>query len=234
MDYGATPRPSGGPSSSSKPRRNPPSCRHRLSPTTCRCGVRPRVARDQYAQVDRALYSLPTHFVGHKLRARADHATVRFYEGALLVKTHARVARGQRCTDPNDFPGHKRAYAHRDLNVLRRQAAGHGEAVGRFAARLLDDPLPWTRMRRVYALLGLARKYGDQRTEEACRIALAADMLDVHRLRRMLDLAVSVPPTSETSTPEAAIPSRFLRPKEQYALNFSEPEVTRETRDDHV
>jgi hypothetical protein len=32
--------------------------------------------------------------------------------------------------------------------------------IGAFAARLLEDPLPWTRMRRVYALLGLVRKYG--------------------------------------------------------------------------
>ena len=97
--------------------------------------------------------------------------------------------------------------------------------MGRYAAALLDDPLPWTRMRRVYALLGLARKYGAQRIEEACHIALAADMLDVHRLRRMLELVPAVP-----TTPAAVAPmARFLRPSQQYALNFSQPEVTRET-----
>lgn len=190
----------------------------------------PKIARDQYAQVDRALYSLPTRFVGRTLRARADRTTVRFYDGALLIKTHPRMQRGKRSTDPNDFPEHKRAYAHRDLVFLRGQAEGFGISVGRFATALLEGPLPWTRMRRVYALLGLARKYGAQRMEQTCRLALDADMLDVHRLRRMLELPPYVPATSATSSPNAVAPlARFLRPKEQYALNFSEPEVTRET-----
>ena len=194
----------------------------------------PKVARDHYAQVDRALYSLPTRFIGRILRARADRTLVRFYDGALLVKTHPRVARGQRSTDPDDFPEHKRAYAHRDLAFLRRQAADFGDAVGRFAAALLDDPLPWTRMRRVYALLHLARKYGAERIDQTCRIALDADMLDVHRLRRMLEL----PPlpaavtTSDPGTSTAA--ARFLRPKQQYALNFAPSEVIHETRNDHA
>jgi transposase len=193
----------------------------------------PKVARDHYAQVDRALYSLPTRFIGRTLRARADRTTVRFYDGALLVKTHPRVPRGQRSTDPSDFPEHKRAYAHRDLDFLRRQAAGYGNAVGRFAAALLDDPLPWTRMRRVYALLGLARKYGAERLESACRVALEADMLDVYRLRRMLELPSL--PAGATREPGTAAPAaRFLRPKQQYALNFCQPEVTRETRNDHA
>jgi hypothetical protein len=190
----------------------------------------PKVARDHYAQVDRALYSLPTRFIGRTLRARADRSTVRFYDGAVLVKTHPRVPCGQRSTDPNDFPEHKRAYAHRDLDFLRRQAADYGDAVGRFAAALLDDPLPWTRMRRVYALLGLARKYGAERVDQTCRVALDADMLDVHRLRRMLELpSLPVTPAAAGTSPAAA---RFLRPKQQYALNFSQTEVARETGND--
>ena len=32
----------------------------------------PKVARDQHAQVQKALYSLPVHLVGRTLRARAD------------------------------------------------------------------------------------------------------------------------------------------------------------------
>jgi len=193
----------------------------------------PKVARDHYAQVDRALYSLPTRFIGRKLRVRADRNTVRFYDGALLIKTHPRVARGQRSTDVSDFPEHKRAYAHRDIDFLHRQAAGYGDAVGRFAAALLDNPLPWTRMRRVYALLGLARKYGAERIEPACRTALDAEMIDVYRLRRMLELPV--PPEDPTAEPSPSLPAaRFLRPKQQYALNFPKKEMTRETGNDHT
>jgi hypothetical protein len=88
---------------------------------------------------------------------------------------------------------------------------------------LLDTPLPWTRMRRVYALLGLARKYGAARLEEACATALAADMLDIHRLRRMLERAT--PP--QTAPPTTVVPfARYLRPPNHYSLPqlpFAEP-----------
>jgi len=96
--------------------------------------------------------------------------------------------RGNRSTDPADFPTERRVYALRDVDALRRQAASYGDAVGRFAAAVLEGPLPWTRMRRLYAVLGLARRYGAARVNDACVIALAAEMLDVHRLNRMLAL----------------------------------------------
>lgn len=178
----------------------------------------PKVARDQHAQVDRALYSLPTVYVGKTLRARADRSTVRFYCGALLVKTHARVLPGRRATDPTDFPAEKAAYAMRDIDFLKRRAAEHGSEVGQLAVRLLDDPLPWTRMRQVYALLGLARKYGDTRVNAACVTALTFEMYDVRRLQRMLETG-AVLPAPPVATAPATIPlARYLRAASQYAL----------------
>jgi hypothetical protein len=177
----------------------------------------PKVARDQHVQVAKALYSVPRHFVGRTLRARADQHTVRVYDGLALVKTHARQPPGGRSTDATDFPAERSVYALRDVEALRRQAESYGDAVGRLAAALLDGPLPWTRMRRVYALLGLARRYGAARINDACTIALAADMLDVHRLKRMLALGDA--PASAATPPARVIPlGRFLRPASQYAL----------------
>ena len=62
----------------------------------------------------------------------------------------------------------------RDIVFLERQACQHGEAIGRFAHQLLEGQLSWTRMRRVYALLGLVRRYGETRVEPTCAIALDA------------------------------------------------------------
>ena len=178
----------------------------------------PKVARDHYAQVDKALYSLPTRFIGKKLRARADRQTVRFYDAGILVKTHPRKPPGGRSTDPTDFPEHKTPYAMRDVAFLQRQAQRHGPSVGRLAEMILEGPLPWTRMRRVYALLGLARKYGDARVEQACATALAVEMIDVKRLRRMLELGG--PDTPTPSAPQKVLPfARHLRPPGQYALS---------------
>ncbi|MEO8564692.1 MAG: IS21 family transposase [bacterium] len=179
----------------------------------------PKVARDQHAQVARALYSLPTLFVGRRLVARADAATVCFYHGLVLVKTHPRVPPGHRSTDPNDFPAEKSAYARRDVAFLEAQAARHGEAIGSYAHALLDVPLPWTRMRRVYALLGLIKRHGAEAVEAVCATALAVDMLEIRRLQRMLELATRVAPPA---APSRVIPlARYLRPAQQYALRFT-------------
>jgi transposase len=190
----------------------------------------PKVAPDQHAQVAKALYSLPRAYRGHKLEARADRTTVRFYDGWELVKTHPRQPPGGRSTDPADFPPEQAAYALRDVAFLERQAQQHGASVGRFAHALLEGPLPWTRMRRAYALLGLCRRYGSTRVDETCALALAADMLDVRRLARMLQLAR--PPQQPGPAPDEArvIPlCRYLRPPQQYALPL--PTSTRDEAD---
>jgi hypothetical protein len=180
------------------------------------------VAPDQHAAVAKALYSLPRAYRGHKLHARADRTTVHFYNGWELIKTHARQPAGGRSTDPADFPPEQAAYALRDVAFFERQALQHGAAVGRFAHGLLEGPLPWTRMRRVYALLGLCRRYGSARVDEACALALAADMLDVRRLGRMLQLGPP-PPAPEREGARVIPLCRYLRPPQQYALPLPPP-----------
>jgi hypothetical protein len=79
----------------------------------------------------------------------------------------------------------------------------------------LAGDLPWTRMRQVYALLGLVRRYGEDRVNAACATALAAEMLSVRRLARLLELAAPPP-----AVPPARVLSlaRYLRPATHYAL----------------
>src|SRR6266851_5611736 len=189
----------------------------------------PKVARDHFAQVAKALYTLPTRLIGKTLRARADRATVRFYDGTALVKVHARQPPGGKSVDPSDFPPEKAAYAMRDVDFLQREAARHGDAVGGFARALLAGPLPWTRMRHVYALLGLCRRYGDARVEETCATALAAEMTDIRRLDRML--ARAAPPTPPSASPQVIPLARYLRPSSQYALPLASRERDNEGED---
>jgi len=179
----------------------------------------PKVGRDQLAAVDKAVYSIPHAYRGQWLSARADTHTVRFYARGLLIKTHPRKAPGGQSIDASDYPAERSVYAMRDVDALRRQAEAASEVIGRYAAALLDSPLPWTRMRRVYALLGLVRRYGAARVTEVCTIALDADMLDVKRLKRMLEQGVTAPPVAP---PARVIPlARYLRPATQYQLPLS-------------
>lgn len=191
----------------------------------------PKVGRDQLAQVAKALYSLPTPFVGHVLRARADSSLVRFYDGNQLVKTHLRQPPGRRSIDPQDYPAQKSAYALRDVAFLQHQADSHGQTIGRYAAALLEVPLPWTRMRQVYALLGLVRRYGAERVSTACLRASEAEIFNVRRLERIL--TSDTPPPATPQTPTQIIPlARYLRPASQYAITFAPPSTTMDTGGD--
>ncbi len=181
----------------------------------------PKVGRDQLAQVAYALYSIPYRHVGHRVTARADAQLVRFYDRGVLIKTHPRQRRGGRAIDAHDYPVERSVYALRNVQALQAQAAPHGEGVARFAAAVLDGPLPWTRMRRVYALLGLVRRFGPTRVNAACTLALTLDMLDVRRLQRMLELGHATPTPAPTAR---MIPlARYLRPAHQYALPLAAP-----------
>lgn len=189
----------------------------------------PKVGRDQLVVVDKAFYSVPHSYKGEFLSARADRQTVRLYHHNALIKTHPRKPPGGRSIDAQDYPVERSVYALRDVTSLQRQAASYGEAVGRFAAALLDSPLPWTRMRRVYALLGLARRYGAARVNEICAVCLSAEMFDVRRLQRMLEQAV----TPAAAIPTAPLPAaRFLRPASQYALPLAPREPSWKKGDD--
>ena len=181
----------------------------------------PKVGRDHLAQVALALYSLPTKYIGQRLEARADSRTVRFYCGGVVVKVHERKPRGGRSIDQNDFPKEKRGYAMRDVDFLKRQAAEHGEGIGMMATALLEGPLPWTRMRQVYALLGLVRRYGAEPIERACNRALRESMHNVRRLERMVQL--DLPPEPEPLAKVIPL-GRYLRPANQYALTRTNKE----------
>jgi hypothetical protein len=176
----------------------------------------PKVHRDFHVEVDKALYSVPHHLIGRHLRARRDTMTVKLYLKGELVKVHPRKAPGQRSTDPADFPSGKEIYATRDVERLGRMAADYGEAIGVFAAAILDTPLPWTRMRQVYRLLGLVKKWGPSRVDQACARALDAEVVDVNLVSRMLERA------REATEPDARpgpvlIQGRFARDTSEFA-----------------
>jgi transposase len=154
----------------------------------------PKVARDLHIEVARGLYSVPAELVGQRVDVRADSALVKVFSRGQLVKTHPRVKAGSRSTDPKDYPVGRAEYALRDVATLTAKAALAGPAVGIYAARLLDTPLPWTRMRTVYRLLGLVRSYGAAPVDTACARALELDVVDVTKITRMLEQAVEREP----------------------------------------
>jgi transposase len=177
-----------------------------------------KVHRDHHIETGRALYSIPENLIGVTVDVRADSQLVRVYYRGVLIKIHPRQAPGGRSTDPDDLPAEKTAYAMRDLDHLRRLAAGHGPAIGAYADALLDTPLPWTKMRQVYALLGLVKRWGAPTVESACARALETEVVNVPLIGRMIARATeNQPAPTAPATPTTGRPPRFARDPGHFA-----------------
>jgi transposase len=173
-----------------------------------------KVHRDLHVEIGRALYSAPQEYLGCRLDARADSALVKLFHRGQLVKTHPRQQPGRRVTDPADLPAEKTTYAMRDVASLAKAARRHGDAIGVYAERLLDTDLPWTKMRQVYRLLGLVRRYGPGPVDTACQRALDLDVVNVTKIASMLEKATeNAPPPPR---PAAAATARFARDPAEY------------------
>jgi hypothetical protein len=177
------------------------------------------VGRDHAVVVDHALYSVPYQLGSCDLRVRSDRQMVKFYLKGRLVKTHPRQPPGGTRLDPEDLPPGKAALATRDATSLCEQGDRHGPHVGEYARRLADGPLPWSRIRHVYRLLGLAMRFGSAATDEACARALEVDVVDVTRVQGMLEKGL-VRRGLLTAAPTPAEPAgtvlRFQRPRDAF------------------
>lgn len=177
-----------------------------------------KVHRDHHIEMAKALYSIPGNLIGCRVEVRADRALVRVFHRGQVVKVHPRQAPGGRSTDPADLPSEKTTYALRDIEHLKRMAAAHGEAIGAYAAAVLNHPLPWTKMRQTYALLGLVKRWGPERVEAACTRALDAEAISVGLIGRMIERATEAEAQPTDPAPSAASrPARFEREPEHFA-----------------
>jgi hypothetical protein len=177
----------------------------------------PKVAPDRHVEVAKALHSVPGELIGQRILARADGTTVKLYWRGQLIKVHPHQPPGRRHTDPADVPSELSTYAMRDLDALHRRAAVYGDHIAAYTAALLEHPLPWTKMRQVYRLLGLVRRHGAERVEDACRRALEAEAVNVGLIDRMLTRGLEdQQPT--TPAPTVATASRFVRDSGDFSV----------------
>jgi len=177
--------------------------------------TRVKVHRDFHVEIGRALYSAPKEYLGCRLDARADSVLVKLFHRGQLVKAHPRQEPGRRVTDPADLPAEKTAYAMRDVASLAAAARRHGDAIGVYAGRLLDTDLPWTKMRQVYRLLGLVRRYGPGPVDAACQRALDLDVVNVTKIASMLEKATENTPLPQRPA-AAPVTARFARDPAEY------------------
>lgn len=172
------------------------------------------VHRDHHIQFRKAIYSLPTPYIGKTVFVRGDRALVRIYYQQQLIRTHPRKKPGERSTIYEDYPKEKSAYALRDVNYYIRTAQGHGEKQGAFMAELLAGDVPWAFLRQAQSLLRLNDKYGSARLEIACSRALNFGLMNVKRVEGIIRQAIEREASTIAQTPATITtlsPARFQR-----------------------
>jgi len=146
-----------------------------------------KVQRGFHVRARNAFYSVPYGLIGQQVTVRADGTLVKIYHRGQVIRTHPQQPAGGRASDPADFPPDTGIYARRDVDKLAALAAARGEAIGIYAARILDIPLPWTKMRAACALIGLARTYGNDPARQACAAALELGVISVAKIKSIVE-----------------------------------------------
>ena len=189
-------------------------------PTWARCTVHP----DHHIQFQRALYSVPTRYIGDEVDVRGDSRLVRIYLHGELLKVHPPQPPGGRATDYTDYPAALTPYAMRAPDTCIRRATDVGPAVGQFVTVLLSGPFPWARLRQAQKLLRLAERYGPARVNAACARALAFDLVEVRRVEAIVRSALEHEPPASARGTVVPLPARFARPPRSFAHHPQPPE----------
>jgi transposase len=189
-------------------------------PTWARCTVHP----DHHIQFRRALYSVPTRYIGQVVDVRGDSRLVRIHHRGDLIKVHAPQPPGGRSTDYTDYPAELAPYAMRAPDACLRRAAEVGPAVGQFVTVLLGGTFPWARLRQAQKLLRLAERYGAARVNAACARALAFDLVEVRRVETIVRTALEHEPPESERGRVVPLPARFARPPRSFAHHPASPE----------
>ena len=158
-----------------------------------------------------------------QVTVRGDSKLVRIYVQGELIKTRPRLAPGGRDLQHEDYPAEKAPYAMRDPDRMIAEAKSHGQDLGLFMERLLGGPFPWAKLRQAQKLIKLGEKYGWTRADLACRRALAFDVINVRRVKGIIEGALPEPELTPDNVIQLSL--RFLRPAGSFTKNYEKGEI---------
>lgn len=133
-----------------------------------------RVAPDYHVDLHGHLYSVPHALIREVLEARMTGTTVELFHRGRRVASHARSAlRNRHTTISEHMPSSHRRYAEWTPARIAREAERVGSATaGLCAAIMRAKPHPEQGFRACLGILRLAKSYGSERLEAACRRGL--------------------------------------------------------------
>lgn len=146
-----------------------------------------RVGPDYHVEVDGHFYSVAYQLVGKELEARYTSSTVELLHADKRVACHVRShQRGGHTTLREHMPAAHRGYAEQTPQTLLAWAETIGPATSQVAETMLKRPHPRQGFHSCLGLRRLAKDYGEERLEGACRRAITINGASYKSLRSIL------------------------------------------------
>ena len=133
------------------------------------------VGLDYHVEIDKHYYSAPHGLLREKVWARVTTRTVELFHRGKRVAAHVRASSNRKHTTVRDhMPSSHRRYADWTPERLRRQAGEIGDCAAALVEIILRERAhPEQGFRASIGILRLAKTYGRERLEAACRRAIA-------------------------------------------------------------
>lgn len=147
-----------------------------------------RVAPDYHVEVDGHWYSVPFRLIRELVDVRLAGATVEIFHKGQRVASHARAPnRRGHTTIAEHMPSAHRRHGQWTPQGLLAAAARIGPSTAAFCeAVMADRPHPEQGFRTCLGILSLAKSYGPERLDAACRRGLSIKARSVASIRSIL------------------------------------------------
>jgi len=192
--------------------------------------VKAKVGIDYHAQADEHYYSIPHALVGQYVRLRVTDSTVECFFKGTRIAAHVRSRlKGKHTTLAEHMPSAHRKHMQwtpgRLLNWGQKIGAGTRAVV---QWQLENRPHPEQGYRACLGLLNLAKAYGEERLEAACRRALAIGSPTRKRiiaiLKAKLDQHPELFPAADTAAATASRTHANVRGRDYFRAATTETE----------
>jgi len=178
---------------------------------------------DCHVRFENCLYSAPYRLVNQPLWLKVVDNNVKIYHDLQLVAVHPRQKKsGQRSTVDDHLPPEAIAYKTQDPQWCLHQAEAIGASCRQLIEQLFSDRV-LDNMRAAQGVIGLGKKYGPTRLEQACKRALFYDNPRYGTVKSILQQGLDQMPLPEqidwpalSATYSGA--ARFIRPAAELQL----------------
>ena len=148
-----------------------------------------KVHVDYHMQVDKNYYSVPYQLVGRTLEVRMTAMTVEVFNRSKRIASHMRqFGRGHYSTYPEHMPPEHESYLKMTPEKIKRWASVTGENTACLSRAILEGRAHNAQgYRSILGLMSLGRKYGTNRLEAACGMALKKNSIRYRDVKSILD-----------------------------------------------